>query len=307
MSDDPRLNPQPSEVDIDRESGHREIDPVTGYDTTGHDWNGIKELNTPFPKIALWALIISVVYSVIAWVLLPAWPIGNDYTRGLLGLDQGEMAIERYQAIASDRSRWMDRFDAPDFAALRDDAEVMIPAMAAANRLYQDNCAACHGTDGGGGPGFPVLHDNHWLWGGDPETIAETLHVGINTTGDDTRFGQMPAFDWMEREEREALADYVAALPSGQADAESEGTVLFEENCSTCHAEGGVGGMENGAPSLTDSAVIYGQDRESVLETLLHGRQGVMPAWSGRLSEAEINMLSLYVSMMAEREAEDGT
>lgn len=300
MSDDPRLNPQPPDEQIDRESGHREIDPITGYDTTGHDWNGIRELNTPFPRVALWALLLSFVYSVIAWVLLPAWPLGQDYTRGLLGLDQGDMAVERYQAISAERSDWMARFDEADFAALKADDTLMAPAMASADRLFQDNCAACHGSDGGGGPGFPVLHDDLWLWGGDPETIAETLHVGINTGGDDARFAQMPSFDWMERGERSALADYVTALPGGHADADSPGAALFADNCSACHAEGGTGGMQNGAPALTDDAVIYGQDRASVLDTLRHGRQGVMPAWSGRLSDAEINLLALYVSTLGE-------
>ncbi|PVA10237.1 cytochrome-c oxidase, cbb3-type subunit III [Pelagivirga sediminicola] len=305
MSDDPRLNPDPdADHEIDAHTGHLEVDPVTGYDTTGHDWNGIRELNTPFPKLALWAMILTFVYSVIAWVLLPAWPYGKDFTRGLLGLDQTEMAVESYRALTADRSDWMAKFEAGDFPALQADDTLMLPAMAAADRLFQDNCAACHGADGGGGPGFPVLNDDYWLWGGDPETIAETLHVGINATGDDTRFGQMPAFDWMERGELSALADYVTALPQGNADADSEGGVLFADNCSACHAEGGIGGMENGAPALTDQAVIYGQDRASVLETLRRGRQGVMPAWSDRLTEAEINLLALYVANLSKDDVE---
>lgn len=305
MSDDPRLNTGGDE-EIDAHTGHLEIDPVTGYDTTGHDWNGIKELNTPFPKLALWAMILTFIYSVITWVLLPAWPYGRDYTRGLLGLDQTEMASERYRAINADRNVWMAQFDAGNFAQLQADDALMIPAMAAAKRLFHDNCAACHGADGGGGPGYPVLHDDYWLWGGDPETIAETLHVGINTGGDDTRYAQMPAFDYLERGERSALADYVTALPSGDADAGSDGGVLFADNCSSCHGDGGAGGMENGAPSLTDESVIYGQDRATVLETLRAGRQGVMPSWSKRLTNAEINMLALYVANLSEKDAGGG-
>ncbi len=303
MTDDPRLNPQIGE-EIDPHTGHREVDPVTGYDTTGHDWNGIRELNTPFPKIALWALALSFAYSVVAWVLLPAWPLGQDYTRGLLGLDQGEMAVERYQAISADRNEWLARFETDDFATLQADDTLMLPAMVAADRLYQDNCAACHGSDGGGGPNFPVLSDDYWLWGGDPETIAETLHVGINGPGDDARYAQMPAFDWLERGERIALTDYVTAMPQGTADQTGAGATLFAENCSACHAENGGGGMMNGAPSLIDEAVIYGQDRASVSDTLRYGRQGVMPAWSGRLSNAEINLLALYVANLPQRAAE---
>jgi len=303
MSDDPRLNPG-KDHEVDPETGHREVDPVTGYGVTGHDWNGIRELNTPMSRIAIWAMALTFVYSVITWVLLPAWPLGQTYTRGVLGLDQGEMAVERYQAIVKDRSDWMSDFATADFAAIRNDDTVMLPAMQAADRLYQDNCAACHGKDGGGGPDFPVLNDDYWLWGGDPETIAETLHVGINGAGEDARYAQMPAFDWMERGERSALADYVTAMHDGTQDAGSIGAGLFAENCSACHAENGEGGMMNGAPSLIDQAVIYGQDRSAVLYTLNHGRQGVMPAWSRRLSDSEINMLALYVSTLAERVGE---
>src|SRR5690606_33317284 len=100
----------------------REVDPVTGHDTTGHDWNGIKELNTPFPRIVIWALVLTFLYSVVAWILLPAWPTGRDYTRGLLGLDQGGEAVAGYRALSTGRQGWLDRFAAGDFAALQADA-----------------------------------------------------------------------------------------------------------------------------------------------------------------------------------------
>lgn len=294
MSTDPKTLPG-----ADPHTGNREIDPVTGYDTTGHDWGGIKELNTPFPKVALIALALTVVYSIIAWILLPTWPLGRDYTRGILGLDQQEMAVDNLRDVQALRAGWLTRFDDPDFVALADDAALMAVAMPAADRLYQDNCSACHGLTGGGGPGYPVLSDDHWLWGGVPEDIAMTLQVGINAQPPDTRWAQMPAFDWMEREELSALSNYVAAMPSGGTDPDSEAATLFAENCAACHGEDGAGGMMNGAPSLVDDAVIYGQDSETVKTTLLNGRQGVMPYWSNRLSDAEINALALYVARMS--------
>ncbi len=286
------------------ESHAREVDPVTGYDTTGHDWGGIKELNTPFPRIALVALALSFLIALSGWILLPAWPYGRDFTRGLLGLDQGEMAQRGARAMAEIRAGWLGRFTtpdggAPDFEALAGDAALMAQAMPAANRLFEDNCALCHARDGGGGPGFPVLDDGHWLWGGAPEDIAETLRVGINAEHPETRIAQMPAFDWMDRAERAALADYVAALPTGRADSDAPGAALFAENCAACHGEGGEGGLGIGAPSLIDSAVIYGQDPATVLETITRGRAGVMPNWSDRLSAAEINLLALYVAWLS--------
>lgn len=301
MTTDPKTIPG-----ADPHTGQREIDPVTGYDTTGHDWGGIKELNTPFPKIALWALGLTVLYSLISWVLLPAWPLGRVYTPGLLGIDQKSIAVEQFRAIDSGREGWIARFADPDFAALETDSALLATAMPAANRLYLDNCAACHGERGSGGRGFPVLRDNHWLWGGEPETVAETLRVGINANHPDTRWAQMPAFDWMDRSDRIALAGYVAALPAGTADHDSAAAVLFEENCVACHGEGGAGGEMNGAPALTDRAEIYGQDADTVMETLRKGRQGVMPSWSDRLSDEEINLLALYVVHLADTEEGGG-
>lgn len=295
MSTDPKTLPG-----ADPHTGNREIDPVTGYDTTGHDWGGIKELNTPFPRIALWALILTFAYSVVAWVLLPAWPLGRDYTRGILGLDQQVMAEDRQRDLAALRQGWLERFEDPDFAALAGDGALMGRAMPAADRLYQDNCSACHGRDGGGGPGYPVLRDAYWLWGGAPEDIATTLQVGINAGHPETRWGQMPAFDWMETEELFLLSEYVAALPSGEISPDGAAATLFGEVCSSCHGEGGAGGLMNGAPSLVDDAVIYGQDAESVMTTLLKGRQGVMPYWSDRMGAAEINALALYVSRLSD-------
>lgn len=282
----------------DPHTGNRKTDPVTGYDTTGHDWGGITELNTAFPKIVIWALVLTFLYSVIAWILLPAWPTGRDYTRGLLGLDQSEEAIKGFNSLADRRQDWLSRFEGENFVALQSDATLMATAMPAAARLFADNCAACHGTNGQGGPGFPVLSDETWLWGGDTEEIATTIRHGINTEDPDTRYAEMPAFDWVERSDRLALAEFVSEMRDGAVDFESPAGTLFSENCSSCHGETGTGGLEIGAPSFTDEAVIYGQDRETVMETLRRGRHGVMPAWSGRLSEAEINLLALYVDRL---------
>ncbi len=299
MTTDPRALPG-----ADPHTGNREVDPVTGYETTGHDWGGIRELNTPFPRIALIALALTVIYSVVAWILLPAWPTGRDYTRGLLGLDQGEVAMDRLQAIKTGRAVWLTHFEAPDFASLAVNRGLMALAMPAARRLYGDNCALCHGSDGAGGPGFPALADADWLWSGDPEEIAVTLRHGINAEDPDTRIAEMPAFDWMDRVDRLSLAGFVASLPTGKADWDSPAAGLFTQNCAACHGEKGQGGLGVGAPSLTDGATIYGQDPQTVYNTLTLGRRGVMPAWAGRLGEAEINLLALYVSRLSETKEE---
>lgn len=290
--------------------GHgRDVDPVTGYETTGHDWNGIQELNTPFPRIVLWALALTFLYSVVAWILLPAWPIGRDFTRGLLGLDQGEVALVGYKRLEAARSDWMSAFDDGNIATLETDPALMARARPAAARLFADNCAACHATDGSGGPGFPNLTDPDWLWGGRPETIAETLRVGINSTHPDTRFAQMPAFGrdgLLSHREIVAVAKYVVALGRGQTDPDSPGAAVFAANCVPCHGEGGRGIPDNGAPTLVSNHWIYGGDMKTIMTTLWNGRQGEMPTWQDRLSAREINMLALYVASLSENDAERG-
>lgn len=280
-------------------NGDRKVDPVTGYDTTGHDWNGITELNTAFPKLVIWALVLTFLYSVVAWILLPAWPLGRDYTRGLLGLDQRVEAVEGFRDLAAGRQGWLSRFGHGDFEALGSDPALLQVAMPAAERLFADNCAACHGPSGQGGPGFPVLSDTTWLWSGDPEAVAETIRVGINSDHPDTRYAEMPAFDWMDHADRAALAGYVAGLSGRATDPEDPAATLFADNCASCHGDDGSGGLEIGAPSLTDRAVIYGREAETVMHTITRGRHGIMPAWAGRLSDAEINLLTLYVTRMA--------
>lgn len=284
-----------------------EIDPVTGYETTGHDWNGIRELNTPFPRIVIWALALAFLYSVVAWVLLPAWPIGRDFTRGVLGLDQQRAAMQGFEQLQRARNDWMARFETTDLDALAADPALMARAMPAARRLFEDNCAACHGVRGTGGPGFPSLADGDWLWGGSPEAIAETMRAGINSGHPDSRISQMPAFGrdgMLPREAVQTVADYVLALRSGTADPHSAGAQVFAENCVACHGEGGRGGVGIGAPSLTGGHWIYGGDRGTVLATIHGGRQGVMPSWAGRLTTAQINLLAVFVSRLAAHDQE---
>lgn len=284
-----------------------EIDPVTGYETTGHDWNGIRELNTPFPRIVIWALALAFLYSVVAWVLLPAWPTGRDFTRGVLGLDQQRTAMQGFERLERARSDWMARFETADLDALTADPALMVRAMPAARRLFEDNCAACHGVRGTGGPGFPSLTDADWLWGGSPEAIAETVRVGINSGHPDTRVSQMPAFGrdgMLPREAVQAVADYVLSLRSGTADPHGAGAQAFAENCVACHGENGSGGVGTGAPSLAGGHWIHGGDRRTVLATIHGGRQGVMPSWAGRLSAAEMNLLAVFVSRLGTHDQE---
>lgn len=281
-----------------------ERDPHTGHMTTGHEWNGIKELNTPVPRAVFFFLILTATFAVIYWLLMPAWPIGRTYTKGLLGIDQRKIVAEKLHEAQSDRVAWTARIEAEDYAAIEADPALMRIVRETGKTLFGDNCAACHGRNAQGGKGFPNLTDAAWLWGGAPETVAETIRVGINSAHPDTRTSQMLAFGRDGMLDRTAIlnvAAYVQSLsdPALATGAESAavaaGKEVFAANCVACHGENGKGMTETGAPDLTDGFWLYGGDRQSIFTTIFWGRQGVMPTWEQRLSPLDRKILTLYV------------
>ncbi len=279
-----------------------ERDPHSGWMTTGHEWNGIKELNTPVPRAVWFFLILAFLYSIGYWILMPAWPLGRDYTRGLLGLDQREIVARSVAEAAADRP-WLGQIADKDYQAILADPRLMADVRATGRTLFGDNCAACHGQAARGGPGFPDLTAGAWLWGGDPATIAETIRVGINSTNPDSRVSQMMAFGRdgiLPRADVEAVVAYVRSLsalrPAGTPAQIAAGKAVFEANCTTCHGEDAKGKTEVGAPDLTDRHWIYGSGLQSVFATVWGGRQGHMPSWQGRLSPTDIKILALYLT-----------
>ena len=283
--------------------GVSERDPHTGHTTTGHEWNGIIELNTAVPKAGWYFLIATALFSVVYWVLMPAWPLGSTYTKGLLGADVRQNVEMSLQKAALDRSTWTDRIEKENFAAIQADDDVMQYVRGTGRTLFGDNCAVCHGTKATGGPGFPSLVDNAWLWGGTPEDVFETIRVGINSDHADSRIAQMMAFGRDEILDRKSILNVVAYIRSlsrpSTAGRETQETAaaqeIFATNCSSCHGDDAKGNKDMGAPDLTDSFWIYGGDEQSVYRTVYGGRQGQMPAWEKRLSETDRKILTLYV------------
>jgi cytochrome c oxidase cbb3-type subunit 3 len=278
-----------------------ERDPHTGYLTTGHEWNGITELNTPVPRAVYFFLITTFLFSVGYWILMPAWPLGVSFTKGLLGIDQRESVAESLQQAVLERSVWTKRIEAEDFAAIRADAGLMKVVRETGRTLFGDNCAACHGTNAKGGKGFPNLTTAAWLWGGGPEQIAETIRVGVNSGHPNARSSQMLAFgrdQVLKRDEIENVVTYVRSLSApiaAQAKAAEAGRAVFAANCASCHGDAGKGNPELGAPDLTDNIWLYGGDEQSIYMTVWGGRQGHMPTWESRLSALDRKILALYL------------
>lgn len=283
-----------------------ELDPITGRTTTGHEWNGIKELNTPVPKVVLFFLAVGTLFAIGYWIAMPAWPLWSTYTKGLLGVDQRHIVTEQVEAARAERSVWMDKIAAMDFPAIKADPALMAHVTETGRALFGENCAVCHGVKATGGPGFPDLTAGTWLWGGDPDVIAETIRVGINSTDADTRVSQMLAFGkdgLLDRQQISDVVAYVRSLSAAQSGLTPEqlaaGQKVFAETCASCHGENGKGLTDFGAPDLTDAHWIYGGSAGAIYETVYAGRQGHMPHWSERMTPAEIKLLALYVEQLA--------
>lgn len=281
-----------------------ERDPQSGHMTTGHEWNGITELNTPVPRTVWFFLIVTVLFSIGYWVLMPAWPLANSYTRGLLGHDDRQVVTDRVQRAEQARSTWSQRIVALDYDAIRADPALMTIVREHGQRLFGDNCAVCHGTDAAGGKGYPNLIDDDWLWGGEPETIAQTIRVGVNSgLHPQTRVSQMMAFGrdgLLDNASVLAAADYVKSLSEpgwaeGREASVAQGATVFADNCTVCHGDDASGDQALGIPDLTDAASVHGDDIGSIYAIIHGGWQGEMPAWEHRLTAGEVKLLTTYL------------
>ena len=281
-----------------------ERDPYTGHMTTGHEWNGIKELNTPVPKPVYVFLTLAVIIAVILWILLPAWPTGLTYTRGILGLDPHKSVAEALESNAQIRSGWISRIRAGTFDQILADPHLMQDVEKTGKTLFATNCAACHGQNAEGGKGFPRLTGPTFIWGGSPETMAETIRVGINSAHKDSRSSQMPAFGQdglLKRADIDKVILYVRSLTnpvlaqSVPAADIAAGHEVFIANCAACHGEDAKGNPDMGSRNLTDGAWLYGGDPATLFQTIFYGRQGHMPTWEGRLTPVQIKILTAYL------------
>ncbi len=277
-----------------------EKDSVTGTETTGHEWDGLKELNTPLPKWWLYVMLATIVWGLVYMLLYPSVPLGRSYFSGLMGYSQRDEVTRDVADIHQRHSAAMSRIEALEFDQILKDPELKAVAMAAGRISFANNCQPCHGPSGAGRPEYPNLADDEWLWGGKFADIQQTLLYGVRNGRTDARDSAMPKFGAdgvLDAKQISQTTDYVLALASRApvgADLQP-GELIFAENCAACHGEKGIGNREFGAPRLNDAIWLYGADRASIQRQIVNPRHGVMPAWVDRLDAATIKSLSLYV------------
>jgi cytochrome c oxidase cbb3-type subunit 3 len=274
-----------------------ETDSVTGTETTGHEWDGIKELNNPLPRWWLIVLWVTIIWSGLYYVVYPTLP-GWE---GLWQYTARKDLTERLDAVQAGRAEWLDKLAVAPLEEIEKDPDLLEFAIAGGRAAFADNCAPCHGSGGAGGPGYPNLLDDDWLWGGTVESISTTLIHGVRwMQDDDTRISGMPRFgadELLTPDQINDAAEFVLSLSGNATDraAAERGREIFAENCAACHGEAGEGNREFGAPRLNDAIWFYGGDKATVVQTIAKSRSGVMPAWGGRLDPVTIKQLAVYV------------
>lgn len=286
--------------------------------TTGHAWDGdLQEFNNPLPNWWLWGFYLTVVFAVIYWVLYPAWPMGESYTKGV-GNDieyttaDGKVVKTHWNTRALyqkeleeariAQAKYVSELQGKSYQEILNDADKRAYATSVAKVLFADNCAACHQEGGAGIVGaYPNLVDDDWLWGGNYEQIEKTIRDG--------RTGMMPGFNKkLSEPQLDAATEYVLSL-SGQhqdVDKAKVGEMIFngEGGCFACHTKAATGNVAMGSANLTDhiwtvamvdSKQDYADKQAAVRKVIQEGIARTMPAWQTRFSDTEIKMLTLYV------------
>lgn len=279
----------------------KEIDQVSGVETTGHVWDGdLRELNKPLPKWWLYVFYACIVWSVGYWLVYPAWPTLDGYTKGMLGYSQRGEVDRQVAAAKAEQAKYFEQIAATPLADIEKNQELIPFVTAGGAAVFADNCGPCHGRGAQGAVGYPNLNDDDWLWGGSPEAIERTITHGIRSGDPETRDMAMPKFGvdgMLKPAEIADTAQYVLSLSGHGTDpvAAERGAKIFTDNCVACHGEKGTGNQELGAPNLTDNIWLYGGRAADIEKTIQTGRGGVMPYWTGRLDPVTIKMLTAYV------------
>ncbi|MBX3576701.1 MAG: cytochrome-c oxidase, cbb3-type subunit III [Rhizobiaceae bacterium] len=277
----------------------KHVDEVSGVETTGHVWDGIRELNNPLPRWWVWTFYATIVWAIAYTIAYPAWPLISSATGGMLGWSSRAMVREELAAAEAAKASYVAAVKEASVEQILANEELRRFATSAGAAAFKVNCIQCHGTGAQGSVGFPNLNDDDWLWGGKPEDIHQTIAHGVRFASDaETRISEMPAFgDMLDAEQIGNVSAFVASLAGMQADAAriEPGKQVFADNCASCHGDAAKGNRELGAPDLTDAIALYVHSPADIEQQIRAPRHGVMPAWFTRLGDVTVKELSVYV------------
>ena len=279
----------------------KDIDPVSQVETTGHEWDGIKELNNPLPKWWLYTFYACIAFAAAYCVYYPAIPLINGATAGLGGYSSRAELQDELTAVTESRSGLVEKIASLDVADIEKDGELRRFAIAGGESAFKVYCSQCHGSGAQGAPGYPNLNDDAWIWGGSIDQIRTTIAHGVRYEDDpDTRYSEMPAFGrdgLLNREQITSVAQYVLSLSDRSTDQTlvEDGAAVYAENCAACHGDRALGDRQVGAPNLRDAIWLYGGSADEIYAQVQQPKHGVMPAWLPRLGDVTVKQLALYI------------
>ena len=280
-----------------------EKDAVSGQYTTGHEWDGIKELNTPLPKWWVYVFFACILWAIGYWVVYPSWPTVNGYWPGTFGWHSRSEVVKDIEKAQAAKGVYLSKIKTASVEDIVKDKDLLNFALAGGASVFKDTCAACHGAGGVGAYGFPNLADDQWLWGGTLEDIKTTISYGVRNSNPNSRQSEMPAFgggDVLNAAQLNDVAEYVLSLSKSSKDAVAagRGKEIFTNNgCTACHGESGEGSQAVGAPALASGIWLYKEkdQKAAIISQVQKPKHGSMPAWSERFDDTTIKMLTVYV------------
>jgi cytochrome c oxidase cbb3-type subunit 3 len=284
------------------DDAHASVDAKTGKTTTGHEWDGIRELNTPLPRWWLYTFYACIVWAFGYWLLYPAWPLIHGSTEGFLGWHSRAAVVADLDGLKTLRAPEGAKIESASLQDIEKTPELLSIARAQGSAIFANDCAPCHGAGGQGAKGYPNLNADRWLWGGTLPEIQQTITHGARWDADkDTHSTLMPSFGHdgiLKPNEIRATANYVRTLSGLSTEPNADlalGKKVFADNCAACHGDDGKGNKEMGAPNLTTKVWLYGSSLADIVHRITVGGGGVMPAWLSRLSPEEIKAVTVFV------------
>lgn len=275
------------------------LDEISGVSTTGHEWDGIKELNNPLPRWWVITFYITIAWAIAYTIAYPAWPLLSSATKGVIGFSSRNDVKNELAAAEAAKAKYVAAIQAKTVSEIAADDALREFAVAAGGAAFKVNCVQCHGSGAQGSTDFPNLNDDDWLWGGKAEQIQQTINHGIRFAVDaDTRQSEMPAFvDVLNPDQVAQVSAFVASLSGPVRDKSliAPGAKVFADNCVACHGDNAKGNRDLGAPDLTDAIWLHGSGEAAIASQVRTPKNGVMPAWVGRLGETTVKELAVYV------------